>query len=89
MFINNINQNTVLFGKDQVSFQVLRQPEVFGDLKEFPLKYLNKELLEIAGSSPQLQQLLKYHQELRKFSLTLNTQKMELLKFNYISEGKR
>lgn len=81
-----MNKNTVLFGKDQVNFQVSKI--LFGVQKEFLQKYRSKELSEIAGSSHQLPQLLKFHLELKIFSLTQNIQVMELSKFISTSEEK-
>jgi hypothetical protein len=70
--------NMVSFGKDQVSFQDSR--ELFGELKEYLLKYQSKVHLEIAGSFPLLQLLLKFHQELKTSLLTLIIHLTELSK---------
>jgi len=64
----------VLYGRDQMNFQEL-QNQVFGVPMVLVSKPLNKAPMEIAGSYQQLQLLLELIQkELKKSSLTLNTQ---------------
>lgn len=64
----------VLYGRDQMNFQEL-QNQVFGVPMVLVSKSLNKAPMEIAGSYQQLQLLLELIQkELKKSSLTLNTQ---------------
>lgn len=86
--INNTNKNMVLSGRDQVSSQELLTHHFFGVLKEFPQKLPNKVLLEIAGSSLLLLQLLVSQRESTAFSKTPSILMMVLLVLISTSEEK-
>jgi len=81
------NNNTVLFGKDQVNSK--KKLHLFGVQKESIQKLPNKALSEIAGSFLLLLLLPVSHQELVIFSLIPSIQLMVLSKCTSTLEAKK